>query len=135
MNLLEGATAFARLAVLYEGEIAVALEDGCKIVEDEAKRVIGTYDYGWIPLKPETVARKATGDSPLLETGEMRESIEHTVVGHSGFVGTNSDIAVFQELGTSRIPPRSFLAGAAMRKGQEVADAVGGKIFTRMISD
>jgi hypothetical protein len=133
MNLLEGAAAFLRMAVLYEEGVALALEEGCKIVEEEAKSVLGSYRYGWPPLQPETIARKATGDSPLLETGEMRDSIEHTVVGHSGFVGSNSDKAVWQELGTSRIPPRSFLGGAAMRKGEEVAHAVGGKIYTKMI--
>ena len=51
-----------------------ALEKAAQIVEKEAKRVLGSYDYGWPPLKEETIARKATGDSPLLETGEMRGS-------------------------------------------------------------
>lgn len=134
MNLLQGAAIFSAMALEVEAAKREALEKACDIVETEAKEVIGTYAYGWPPLKPETVARKANGDTPLLETGEMRDSIEHTVLGDSGFVGSNSDIAVYQELGTSRgIPPRSFLGGAAMHKGQEVADAIGQKVVTKLL--
>jgi len=109
------------------------LEKAAKIIETEAKRVIGTYDYGWTPLAASTVAQKANGDTPLLETGAMRESIEHTVHGRKAEVGSNSDIAVYQELGTARIPARSFLAGASVHKGKEAAHAVAGEIFTKMI--
>jgi phage gpG-like protein len=85
----------------------------CEMVCAEAKRVIGTYDYGWTPLAPSTLAHKMM-NTPLLESGALRASIEWNSSGNEGYVGSNSDIAVFQELGTSRIPPRSFLAGAAM---------------------
>jgi hypothetical protein len=91
----------------------------CEMVAAEAKRVIGTYDYGWPELKPETLARKFY-DTPLLETGEMRDSIEWQAHGLTGEVGSNSDKALWQELGTSRIPPRSFLAGAAQHMGPEI---------------
>ena len=135
MNLVEGAAVFSGMVLAYDKGVHDALDGACKIVETEAKRVIGTYDYGWPPLKPETIARKARGDTPLLETGDMRDSIEHTVQDKSGFVGSNDDKAVWQELGTSRgIPPRSFLGGAAMRKGEEVAHAIGSEIFTKMIA-
>jgi phage gpG-like protein len=103
-----------------------ALEAACKIVEAESKRVIGTYEYGWPKLKPATIARKKNGDTPLLESGEMRESIEHTVRDHEGYVGSNNKKAVYQELGTSRgIPPRSFLGGAARHKEKEVVEITG----------
>jgi phage gpG-like protein len=110
------------------------LEKAAKIIETEAKRVIGTYDYGWAPLAASTVAQKANGDTPLLETGAMRESIEHTVHGRKAEVGSNSDIAVYQELGTARIPARSFLAGAAVHKGKEAAHAVAGEVFLSLSS-
>ena len=86
---------------------------GLAIVAAEAKRVIGTYDYGWPSLAPSTLAKKSA-DTPLLETGAMRASIEWNSSGNEGHVGSNSDIAVYQEFGTSKIPPRPFLAGAAM---------------------
>lgn len=86
----------------------------CEMVCAEAKRVLGSYEYDWPQLKPETIARKMLGNAPLLETGEMRASIEWQAHGLEGAVGSNLDRAVWMELGTSRIPPRSFLAGAAM---------------------
>lgn len=138
MNLLQGAALFSGMALEYEASKHSALEKACVIVETEAKDVIGTYRYGWEELKPETIARKANGDTPLLESGEMRDSIEHTVQGDSGFVGSDSDKALWQELGTTRdgkqvIPPRSFLGGAAMRKGEDVAKAIGQEIVTKML--
>jgi hypothetical protein len=70
------------------------------------------YPY-WPALKPETLAHKMM-NTPLLETGELRGSIEWNSSGNEGHVGSNNDKAVWHELGTARIPPRSFLAGAAM---------------------
>jgi hypothetical protein len=102
----------------------VVIERACKMVEKEAKRVIGTYDYGWTPLaestKADRVAHGFPEDEPLLRTGELRDSIGH-VSGReggvaTGYVGTNDPVAKYQELGTSRIPSRSFLGEAAMHK-------------------
>jgi len=100
------------------GEAIVA--KACQMVCDEAKRVLGTYEYGWPELKPETIARKMRGDSPLLETGELRASIEWTAHGNQGWVGSNNDKAVWHELGTSRIPLRPFLSGAAMHMEDQI---------------
>jgi bacteriophage HK97-gp10 putative tail-component len=88
----------------------------CEMVANAAKEALGTYEFGWISLKPETIARKMRGDSPLLETGAMRDSIEWNASGLEGHVGSNSDIAVFQELGTVKTPPRSFLGAAAAQQ-------------------
>jgi phage gpG-like protein len=86
----------------------------CEMVCEEAKRVIGEgYPY-WPALKPETLARKMM-NTPLLETGELRASIEWQSHGLEGAVGSNNDRAVWHELGTARIPPRSFLMGAAIK--------------------
>jgi phage gpG-like protein len=102
----------------------VCVEKACRMVEKEAKRAIGTYLFDWEPLKPETVAHKAGGDTPLLETGELRDSIGH-VVGREGaevvgYVGTNDPVAKYHELGTRTIPPRSFLGEAAMRQEHKI---------------
>ena len=138
MNLIEAAAKFAAMAALYEAGVQDALEDGCKIVEKEAKRVIGTYDYGWPQLAQSTqedrVRSGFSANEPLLRTGEMRDTVEHTVQGHSGFVGSNDDKAVWQELGTSRgIPPRSFLGGAAAHKGAEVAEKIGEVVVKKIV--
>jgi phage gpG-like protein len=84
----------------------------CELVAAEAKRVLGTEGYDWPALSPATLAHKMQSGM-LLETGAMRASIEWNSSGNEGHVGSNSDIAVYQELGTARIPPRPFLSGAA----------------------
>jgi phage gpG-like protein len=133
MSLAEGAALFAEMVILYEEGTHDALEKACVIIETEARSYPGEYQPGWSPLAESTIAHKATGDSPLLETGALRDSLQHTVEGHSGFVGSDSDVATFMELGTSRgVPPRSFLGLAAQQKGEEAADAVGLELFTKI---
>ncbi len=126
-SLTSFATFLGALAVV-EHVNHEALEHAAVIVETEAKRVIGTYDYGWPPLKPETIAKKTTGDSPLLETGEMRDSIEHVSDHEEAVVGSNNDKALWHELGTKKIPPRSFLGEALIRKTDEVVQMIGRRI-------
>lgn len=95
------------------------------LLETRAKEAMGTYTYGWPPLKPETVARKATGDSPLLETGRMRDSIHSVVSGNTASVASDDPKAPWHEFGTSRgIPPRSFLGEPARRYEDEIVEAM-----------
>lgn len=131
-SLAAFAAATAKMTVDLEEAKTSALEKGAQIIEDEAKRVLGTYDYGWPPLKPATIARKANGDTPLLESGEMRGSIEHTVKGDMAHIGSNNDKAVWHELGTPKVPPRPFLSGAAAAKGKEIADLLGRRAHTAL---
>jgi phage gpG-like protein len=86
----------------------------CEMVAKQAKSAIGKRHELWPALKPETIARKLRGNTPLLETGELRDSIEWTASGLEGQVGSNNDKAVWHELGTYHIPPRSFLASSAI---------------------
>src|ERR1700723_1050701 len=76
-----------------------ALEKAAVIVEDEAKRVIGTYDYHWPPLAESTLRKKAD-DTPLLESGKLRDSISHTVESHRALIGTEEKSGLYAELGT-----------------------------------
>ena len=46
--------------------------------------MLGHEQPMWQGLKPETIAHKARGNTPLLETGEMRASIEFTAPVHDG---------------------------------------------------
>lgn len=115
------------------------LEAGAKLIEAEAKAAIGHYQpekgpfAAWEELSDRTKADRVRkgfpANNPLLRSGELLHSIEHTVQGHQAAVGSNSDIAVYQEFGTANaahpIPPRSFLGGAAFRKGADAAKAVG----------
>jgi hypothetical protein len=51
------------------------------------------------------VVEEAAG---LVETGELRDSIEKTIGHHVAWVGTDDDKAVWQEFGTSTIPAASM---------------------------
>ncbi len=142
-SLLQFAADLTKITVgtaIFHHEV---MEKACVIVEKEAKRVIGTYDYGWAPLAESTKAdRTAHGfpeDEPLLRTGEMRDSIEHHVEEEGlgmtvvGIVGTNNPIAKYQELGTAKIPPRSFLGEAAMHKEEEIHELFGSAMAAHVL--
>jgi phage gpG-like protein len=125
---------FARLidsaALRVKTEMAIPTLEVVEVAAEFAKSAIGGYSLGWPPLQPDTIARKSTGDSPLLESGELRDSItaeaELTPFGAEGAVGSNDPIAVFHEAGTSRVPPRP-LYGASLLATAPEAEA----IFTR----
>lgn len=137
-NLEEAAHLLTRVAVEMPMVEHEALERAAVVIETEAKRVIGTYDYGWPQLADSTQHdRQQKGfaaNEPLLRTGQMRDSIEHKVGEHEAHVGSNDQRAVWQELGTSRgIPPRSFLMGAGIHKRRQVIEETG-RIFSAAIN-
>jgi phage gpG-like protein len=119
------------------------LEKAAQLIEDEAKAEIGHYQgrkgpFGkWPELAPPTKAdrlRKGfTENDPLLRTGDMRDSIHHNVSDHEAYIGSDDKIAVYQELGTRHIPPRSFLGGAAARKEREVAEILANRIVEALL--
>jgi HK97 gp10 family phage protein len=116
------------------------LEAAAKLIEAEAKAEIGHDEMAaagpfaaWAPLAQKTIEEKeylgyvdriSLNDS-LYRTGALRDSISHKVGDREAVVGSNSMIAVYQEFGTEHIPPRSFLGGAAVRKGKEAASLIG----------
>ena len=134
MSLREAIAHFATMREDIREAEEAAIVQGCKIVAKTAKGMIGKPGNPfWPELKPETIARKARGNTPLLETGELRDSIEWSAPHRSGdevvgYVGSNNEKAVWHELGTSRVPPRSFLGTAAAGKGPEIA-AMAGRII------
>lgn len=136
----------AHLGVMAAGMASThhhALEKAARIVEAEAKSEIGHRQgqagpfKAWEPLAETTIhgykghpGKADLGHSPpdydpLLRDGGMRDSIQHVVRGNEAHVGSNDDKAVWQELGTTDIPARSFLGGAAFRKKNEVGHLVG----------
>ncbi len=121
-----------------EGALTLSvLEEIGSGIEAEAKEEIGHYqrsDVGpfaaWAELAPSTKKDRVRGgfpeNEPLLRTGELRDSIGHKVTGDGVAVGSDSEIAVYQEMGTETIPPRPFLRVAAWRMRREI-----GKIYGR----
>jgi phage gpG-like protein len=105
------------------GAATTGMDKAAKILQDRAKEVIGTYDLGWPELAASTLQKKGA-DTPLLETGGLRDSIERTVEPFVAYVGTNNPVGRYQELGTSKIPPRSFIAASAAEKEKEIVEAI-----------
>jgi HK97 gp10 family phage protein len=115
------------------------LEKAAKLIEADAQARIGHYQdesgpfAAWVPLSPVTEQEKARlgypENAPLLRKGDLRASISHEVQGLEAVIGSTSDIAVYQELGTAAIPPRPFLGPAAFdnreRIGKILGEAVG----------
>jgi hypothetical protein len=69
-------------------------------------------------------------NTPLLETGTLQASIEHTVPdAHNAYVGSNDEKLKFSEFGTVHEPPRPLISLTATQKGQEAAEMVGGSVI------
>lgn len=124
-----------------------ALDKCARIVEQRAKEKIGEYQaqtgpfVAWADLAESTKSdRAAQGypeDEPLLRSGEMRDSIGRTSSfdGMEVQIGSNSDIAVYQELGTQHIPPRSFLGGATADKLPEIKEILARTFIAALIGE
>jgi hypothetical protein len=116
--------------------LEIGLDKVGELAATMAVHYLGTYQEGWAQLKPETIASKATGDSPLLETGHMRDTISHFVnpvsVVMEVVVGSTDKKAVWQEMGTSRIPPRPFLS-LAMAHSLPFAAETFGEIAVKLL--
>jgi phage gpG-like protein len=136
-NILEFVTFLGVLKIESEVVNHVALERAAKIIEKESKDMLGHEHADWPPLAEATRAdrerRGFDSDGPLLRTGQLRESISHTSNHEKAIVGSNLDRAVYHEFGTSRMPPRSFLADAAKAKLEEVVDTIGHTVVHHVV--
>ena len=137
------ARAFERISLEMDAGFAVAMEKSAVLVETAAKAEIGHYqreDMGpfspWPELQESTkrahafaiadgrAAPDAGINTPELVTGKMREDIGH-VSTPEGFEVGGDEILKFQELGTSRIPPRPVLGPALYRSTPAILAIVG----------
>ncbi|MGH8220883.1 MAG: HK97-gp10 family putative phage morphogenesis protein [Steroidobacteraceae bacterium] len=131
--------AFAEHLLVREAAVVAAwhevLEPIGAAVAKTARAKIGEYQSAegpfpaWEPLAESTVedriARGYAPDEPLLRTGELQDSISHAVEGLEAAVGSTSEIAVYQELGTERMPPRPFLGPAVYQHARQIVEALG----------
>ena len=106
------------------------LERVAKVIEATAKAEIGHYQDavgpfpGWPELaestKDDRVRKGYTENDPLLRSGELLESIGHQVDGLEAQVGSTSELMVFHEFGTQRMPARPVLGPAAFRNKETI---------------
>lgn len=126
--------AFARhLVVTAEASEAVShhvTEQAARIVQTDAQDRIGEYQgragpfAAWRPLAPSTVEDRISQgylpNEPLLREGTLRDSIVSEARGNQAVVGSGSEIALYQEVGTEHIPARSFLGAAGFASKRKI---------------
>ena len=104
------------------GVFRMAMIRACVMVQSDAVMRLGSYHGAvgpfprWQQLAPATQEERArlgyAPNDPLYRDGTLARSIEFTIQGSTGHIGSDLDIAVYQEVGTGRIPPRPFLGPA-----------------------
>jgi hypothetical protein len=100
-----------------------------KAIVEEIKGAIGTYKYGWPQLAESTLKGKGGRNTPLLETGKLRDSysyqLEPITNGYKVVVGSPEKTALWHELGTSKVPPRPVLVPAITRVAPDFVKGFG----------
>ncbi len=143
MSLLDAAMHFALREAAIRTSANAALERVAVRIENTAKSEFGIYQPAigpfdeWPDLADSTQQERVrlgfNPDDPLLRTGELRDSIEHRTAELETSIGSDSDIMVWQEFGTERIPPRPVLGPAAERNTEFIQAELGGAVVAGMI--
>lgn len=107
-----------------------ALDASAARIEKDAKDSIGTYQDAtgafpaWAELAPATVEDRVrqgyAPDEPLLREGDLRDSISRKTDMLESVIASDSDVMVYEDLGTEHIPPRPVLEPAAIRNEKHV---------------
>ena len=74
-------------------------------------------------------------DKPWRRTGALHNSIQASASGLEAAIGSNDPAATPQEMGTTRIPPRPFLAPVAATSGEGIAKAIGSSLASALKTD
>ncbi|MDA8256526.1 MAG: hypothetical protein M0Z99_12950 [Betaproteobacteria bacterium] len=133
----------AERAAVIDRAAHSALNEASKVIEKAAKDQIGHYQAAigpfpeWQELsastKQDRISQGYSENEPLLRAGDLRDSITHEVSGLEAVIGSDSDIASYQELGTSTIPPRPFLGPAAIKSRKRVEEILGAAVVGAML--
>lgn len=117
-------------AVMHEG-----LDIAAEMVEKTAKAEFGVYQDAigpfpqWAELADSTKSERLrlgySENEPLLRTGALRDSISHETKGLEAEIGSDSDIMVFHEFGTDKIPPRPVLGPAVHHNIEHILSILG----------
>ena len=137
-NMGQFAAELVAIEVGFHMQLARGLEKIGSIVEKTAKDEFGVYQEAigpfprWEELadstKQDRVSKGFTENDPLLRSGALRDTVGHQTDADKleTVIGSTSDIAVYQELGTEKIPPRPFLGPAVESNHEAIKKIVGG---------
>ena len=134
MEIMNFVARLVRLGPAIDHAKRAALAKSGDEVVEEIKRVIGTYEYGW-PALADSTMKKKSADTPLLETGELRESYGMVIISNDEVeVGSANPKAIWQEQGTERIPPRPVILGASVAKEKEIHKIVTDAVHVTILA-
>lgn len=111
--------------------LEIGLEKVGTLAQTIAAELPGHDQPHWAPLAASTLLDKERRGfpvpSPLKRTGEMAESYHKELVPTelAVVIGSAEKVAMYQEMGTSRIPPRTVLKPALERSLPYAADVFG----------
>jgi phage gpG-like protein len=144
-SFLEASVHCGELALAQHEANHSALEKATKFLQAKVKDKYGEYQpeagpfVAWAELAESTKQdRERQGypeDEPLLRRGGLRDSVEREVKDNEGFVGSDSDIAVYDELGTKNMPPRSTFGSAATENLEKIKQIVGESVVTALVGE
>lgn len=127
-------------------ELTLEVEHTLGHLAKNAQDMIGRENSGWQDLAESTIKEKArlgfTGQrsatDPLLRTGVLESSISASAdrqgLTVKGVVGSDDEVAGYQEVGTSRIPARPFLASSLI-EGQQIIEESMGQYLVRVLTN
>jgi HK97 gp10 family phage protein len=127
------------LVMMSAGGFALAMHSSMSaigaLVEARAKEEIGEYQpavgpfQAWPELaqatKDDRVRQGYSENDPLLRTGELRDSVSHESAGLEVAIGSTSDVMVYHEFGTSKMPARPVLGTAAFSSKDKIMEILG----------
>ena len=78
----------------------------------------------------EALSHPPDGDHrfPWRQTAELADSIGVTAEADEALIGSTSEVALYQELGTATVPPRPFFSVIAADRAEATAEAVGAAV-------
>ena len=145
LTLAEWIASFQMQAARTRGhETTLEVEHALGHLAKNAQDMIGRENNGWKALAESTVEEKQrlgfTGQrsatDPLLRTGVLESSIsaqaDRQGLTIKGVIGSDDEVAIYQEMGTSRIPPRPFLSSALI-EGKQIVEESMGQFLTNVL--
>lgn len=118
-----------RAAKRITPELEVAVAETMERSKEIAEAKFGVYQRGWEDLSWSTVQKH--GDTPLLDTGETKDSLYIKVEGVRGVLASTSKTLIYSEYGTSNEPPRPLMKESVRQAMREVGIARMRFVLTR----
>jgi|SRR5579871_3636962 len=139
MDLKELESMLSRGLKTLVPRLEIGLEKVGHLAQSIAAELPGHDQPHWAPLAASTLLDKEKKGfpvpSPLKRTGEMAESYKTELVPAelAVVVGSEDKVALFQEMGTVKIPPRTVLM-PAMQRAMPYAGDVFGEIAVSVLT-